>query len=132
MSAALGDRVPDRVRLVRAILTAGPHEHLGLIRWAASALMTEYRADYSGLVGDCAALLAGTDGNRRGAALHVLTEAGPLTAPAADGMLAFVADHVQRGAPVHDPTTKWNFMPGGPWMDVWNVEPSIFVAQPAM
>jgi hypothetical protein len=80
VSFALGARVTDRIRLISAVFREGPHNHLGLTRWAASSLMTDYRGDYSDLMRTCADLLSDPDGRRRSCAIFVLGSAGPLCA----------------------------------------------------
>jgi HEAT repeat protein len=118
VSVALGARVRDRTRLIRAVLREGPRDHLGLTRWAASRLMTDYRGDYGDLIRTCGDLLSDPDGGRRLCAIFVLADAGPLCAPAADSMVDYVNRAVEQGRAVYDPETRFPFLPGGP---VWQL-----------
>jgi hypothetical protein len=118
VSVALGARVPDRIRLIRAVLREGPRIHLGLTRLAASRLMTDYRGDYGDLMRTCGDLLSDPDGGRRGCAIFVLGRAGPLCAPAADAMIGYVTRAVGQGRVVYDPDPSFTFMTGGP---VWQL-----------
>jgi HEAT repeat protein len=118
VSVALGARVPDRIRLISAVLREGPRNHLGLTRWAASRLMTDFRGDYGDLMRTCGDLLSDPDGGRRACAIFVLANARPLGAPAADAMVDYVARAVGQGGAVYQPDSSLTFMTGGP---VWQL-----------
>ncbi|MEU8028907.1 HEAT repeat domain-containing protein [Streptomyces sp. NPDC049099] len=106
LHTGLGDRVDDRTALLRGQLTSpDPVDRCNAV-WTAAALLRGWRGDHSGTVRLLGAQLAAEEDRLRDAAVAVLAELGPLTAPAADELHALVCarpdlwtHRLERGSP---------------------------------
>ncbi|MEU4221313.1 hypothetical protein [Actinoplanes sp. NPDC026623] len=101
------------MRLLARAVHGASAEWLNNARWATAGLAASWRGDYTELVRAFAEHLDDADRERQRIAVQALSRLGPLTAPAADAMLAQVDRALAAGRPAYDPGQGGYWLPEG-------------------